>query len=41
MSENLGSFFSFSVSGFQGEVLVEILGFPIYSIHFNFSLRTE
>ena len=30
-----------SISGFQGEVLVEILDFPIYSIHFHFSLSSR
>ena len=30
-----------TISGFQGEVLVEILDFPIHSIHFHFSLSSR
>ena len=30
-----------TISGFQGEVLVQILDFPILSIHFHFSLSTR
>ena len=30
-----------TISGFQGEVLVQILDFPIHSIHFHFSLSSK
>ena len=30
-----------TISGFQGEVLVQILDFPMYSIHFHFSLSSR
>ena len=30
-----------SISGCQGEVLVQILDFPIHSIHFHFSLSSK
>ena len=30
-----------TISGFQGEVLVRILDFPIYSVHFHFSLSSR
>ena len=30
-----------TISGFQGEVLVQILDFPILSIHFHFSLSSR
>ena len=30
-----------TISGFQGEVLVQILDFPIHSIHFHFSVSSR
>ena len=32
--------FCATISGFQGEVLVQILDFPIHSIYFHFSLSS-